>query len=219
MQHAPLTHATRLIVELARLGTLLTQWWWVCGQTCCRRPREPLWSVVVQVRRLEQQLNLPPIYSAFCMRPRRPQHIRHAAAQERHAASNARRRYTTQSTLHNHEPMLSVRDLAAAQLTHTHRHAGACTHAPPCLVAPHVCAEKSKRLCELVDVQITAASRHHIVLHWDSIVPFGPHRRAARRHGSKYPEYPERPKFQRASPPVCVDLAEVLNQEPFLSLR
>jgi hypothetical protein len=83
MQHAPLTHATRLIVELARLGTLLTQWWWVCGQTCRRRPREPLWSVVVQVRRLEQQLNLPPICSAFCMRPRRPQRTReawHAAA-------------------------------------------------------------------------------------------------------------------------------------------
>lgn len=118
-----------------------------------------------------------------------------------------------------HGPMLPMRAPAAAQVTHTHRHACACTHAPPCLVAPHVCAEKSKRLCELVDVQITAASRHHIVLHWDSIVPFGPHRRAARRHGSKYPEYPERPKFQRASPPVCVDLAEVLSQEPFLSLR
>lgn len=82
-----------------------------------------------------------------------------------------------------HGPMLPVRAPAAAQVTHTHRHACACTHAPPCLVAPHVCAEKSKRLCELVDVQITAASRHHIVLHWDSIVPFGPHRRAARRQG------------------------------------
>ena len=106
-QHAPLKHATRLIVELARLGTLLTQWWWVCGQTCRRRPREPLWSVVVQVRRLEQQLNLPPICSAFCMRPRRPQRTREACGyllRSGHAASNARMRYTTQG-VHTSLPM------------------------------------------------------------------------------------------------------------------